>query len=115
MTRRTPNKELVTEDLLLVNIDDAAEKDIKSGDYVRLFSKRGQTIMKAEVSGIVKRGVLYTTFHFPETSINFLTGNVGDEYTLTPEYKVVAVNFEKSLFGRLTIPGCMPEASSLNR
>jgi formate dehydrogenase major subunit len=111
MTRRTPNKELVTEDLLIVNVDDAAEKDIKSGDYVRLFSKRGQTIMKAKVSDTVKPGVLYTTFHFPETSINYLTGNVGDEYTLTPEYKVVAVNFEKSIYGILAIPGCVADAA----
>ena len=78
---------------------------------MRLFSKHGQTIMKAEVIDIVKLGVLYTTFHFPETSINYLTGNVGDEYTLTPEYKVIAVNFEKSLFGRLTIPGCVADAA----
>ncbi len=115
MTRRTPNKELVKEDILLVSAEDASEKDIKSGDYVRLFSKRGQIIMKAEVSDTVKSGVLYTTFHFPETSINFLTGNVGDEYTLTPEYKVVAVNFEKSLFGRLAIPGCAAEAAPSKR
>jgi formate dehydrogenase major subunit len=115
MTRRTPNKEIVTEDTLLISNYDAAEKDIKSGDYVKLFSKRGQTIMKTEVSDKVKPGVLYTTFHFPETSINYLTGNVGDEYTITPEYKVVAVNFEKSIYSRLTIPGCVAEADSSKR
>jgi len=115
MTRRTPNKELVTEDILLVNIEDATEKKIKSGDFVKLYSKRSQTIMKTEVSDIVKPGVLYTTFHFPETSVNYLTGNVGDEYTLTPEYKVVAVNFEKSVYGRLTIPGCIADAAPSER
>ena len=36
-----------------------------------------------------------TTFHQPEIFINIITGNVGDEFTLTPEYKVVAVDFEK--------------------
>jgi formate dehydrogenase major subunit len=36
-----------------------------------------------------------TTFHQPEIFINMITGNVGDEYTLTPEYKVVAVDFER--------------------
>ena len=50
---------------------------------------------------MVKPGVIYTTFHFPEAAINFLTSNVGDEYTLTPEYKVVAVDFRKSLYGQL--------------
>ena len=103
MTRRTPNKELVTEDILVIHPHDAALKGVTSGDYVNLFSERGQTNMRAEISDIVKPGVIYTTFHFPESAINFLTGNVGDEYTLTPEYKVVAVNFSKSLFGKLPV------------
>lgn len=106
MTRRTPNRELVTEDILMINSEDAANKNINSGDYVTLFSKRGQTVMKAEVTDIIKPGVLYTTFHFPDTAVNYLTGNIGDEYTLTPEYKVVAVNFQKSLYGKVTLPAC---------
>ena len=102
MTRRTPNKELVREDILLIHPQDAGEKGVKSGDYVNVFSQRGHTIMKVKVSDIVKPGVLYTTFHFPETAINLLTSNVGDEYTLTPEYKLVAVDFKKS-FQTLTV------------
>ncbi len=43
----------------------------------------------------VKKGVLRTTFHQPEVFINIITGSVGDKDTLTPEYKVVAVDFEK--------------------
>lgn len=64
--------------------------------------------MKSRISDVVKPGVVYTTFHFPEASINYLTSGIADEFTLTPEYKVVAVNFEKSLFGRLSYPGCEP-------
>ena len=71
-------------------------KGIKSGDFVNIFSERGQTNMQVKISDIVKPGVIYTTFHFPEAAINLLTSNVGDEYTLTPEYKVVAVDFKKS-------------------
>lgn len=107
MTRRTPNKELVTEDILIIHPDDAAIKGIRSGDFVNIFSERGQTTIRAEISNIVKPGVIYTTFHFPEAAINFLTSNVGDEYTLTPEYKVVAVDFKKSLFGQLKRPDCI--------
>ncbi len=51
------------------------------------------TTMKVQVTDVVKPGVIYTTFHFPEAAINFLTSGVGDEFTLTPEYKVVAVEF----------------------
>lgn len=104
MTRRTPNKELVKEDILIIHPHDAGEKGIKSGDYVNIFSARGQTNMKVKVSDIVRQGVLYTTFHFPEAAINLLTSNVGDEYTLTPEFKIVAVDFKKS-FQKLTLNG----------
>ena len=57
--------------------------------------------MRVGISDSVRQGVLYTTFHFPEAAINRITGNIGDEYTLTPEYKVVAVDFRKSVFGIL--------------
>ncbi|MBK8884093.1 MAG: formate dehydrogenase subunit alpha [Bacteroidales bacterium] len=106
MTRRTPNRELVGEDILLIHPDDAEVRGIRNGDFVDIFSERGKTTLRSEISNIVKPGVIYTTFHFPEAAINFLTSNVGDEYTLTPEYKVVAVDIKKSLFGLLKRPEC---------
>ena len=85
MTRRTPNKDLFTEDILHIHPEDAKEKGIESGDFVEVSSSRGMVRMKAIVSAKVKRGVLFTTFHFPEISINYITSGVGDEFTLTPE------------------------------
>ena len=96
MTRRTPNAELLREDLLYLHPKDAQAKGIASGDWVRLRSPRDETLVKAAVSDLVSPGVLYTSFHFPEAAINQLTSDVGDEFTLTPEFKVVAVNFERS-------------------
>jgi formate dehydrogenase major subunit len=109
MTRRTPNRELVKEDILYVHPHDARIKAVVTGDFVRIFSARGMTTMKVQVTDIVKPGVIYTTFHFPEAAINFLTSSVGDEYTLTPEYKVVAVDFEKSLYGIFRRAECVSE------
>jgi len=109
MTRRTPNRELVTEDVLFVHPHDAGLKGLMSGDFARIFSARGITTMKVQVTDVVKPGVIYTTFHFPEAAINFLTSGVGDEFTLTPEYKVVAVDFEKSLYGIFTRAECSSE------
>ncbi|MCU0458542.1 MAG: formate dehydrogenase subunit alpha [Bacteroidales bacterium] len=106
MTRRTPNSEIVTEDVLFVHPDDAGKKGIVTGDFARIFSARGITTMKVKVTDVVKPGVIYTTFHFPEAAINFLTSGIGDEFTLTPEYKVVAVDFEKSLYGIFTRAEC---------
>lgn len=94
MTRRTDNEMIVSEDILLVSNEDAKAKNIKTNDQVRLFSARGEIELKAQVSDKVKKGVLFTTFHFPELMINQVTGNVTDKHTKCPEYKVVAVGIE---------------------
>ncbi|UCE94232.1 MAG: formate dehydrogenase subunit alpha [Flavobacteriaceae bacterium] len=95
MTRRTDNQELSPMDYLEINPLDAADKQISAGDSVRIFSDRGSVNIPVKLTYLVKPGVVRTTFHQPEVFINMITGNVGDEYTLTPEYKVVAVDFEK--------------------
>ncbi len=94
MTRRTFNKDIVSEDVLLINSQDAETKKIKDDFKVRLFSSRGEIQLKAKISNDIKPGILFTTFHFPELMINRVTGDAHDEETLCPEYKVVAVDFE---------------------
>jgi len=95
MTRRTDNQEISPMDYLEINPLDAAEKEINADDHVRIFSDRGSVEIPVKLTYLVKPGVVRTTFHQPEIFINMITGNIGDEYTLTPEYKVVAVDFEK--------------------
>ncbi|MDP2087988.1 MAG: formate dehydrogenase subunit alpha [Flavobacteriaceae bacterium] len=95
MTRRTDNQTISPMDFLEINPLDAAFKGINEGDAVRIFSDRGSVNIPVKLTYLVKKGVVRTTFHQPEIFINMLTGNVGDEFTLTPEYKVVAVDFEK--------------------
>jgi formate dehydrogenase major subunit len=109
MTRRTPNSQLVTEDVLFVHPHDAAVKGLVNADFARIFSARGITTIKVHVTDVVKPGVIYTTFHFPEAAINFLTSGVGDEFTLTPEYKIVAVDFEKSMYGIFKHAECLSD------
>ncbi|MDX2369790.1 MAG: formate dehydrogenase subunit alpha [Colwellia sp.] len=96
MTRRTSNESLVSEDVLLVNRQDAISKGIINNSNVRLFSARGEITLTAQISDKVKQGVLFTTFHFPELMINRVTGDVTDKHTKCPEYKVVAVGIEKA-------------------
>ncbi len=95
MTRRTDNQSLSPVDFLEIHPSDARKKGISKGDSVRIFSARGSVIIPVKLSYQVKPGVVRTTFHQPEIFINMITGNVGDKETLTPEYKVVAVDFEK--------------------
>ena len=95
MTRRTDNQIISPNDYLEINPLDASKKGIKAGDIVRIFSDRGSVKIPIKLNYTVKPGVVRTTFHQPDIFINIITGNVGDKETLTPEYKVVAVDFEK--------------------
>ena len=63
MTRRTANEELVSEDILLINARDAADKGIQSGDTAKLFSKRGEVFLTAEISEKVKPGIVFKQCH----------------------------------------------------
>lgn len=95
MTRRTDNQKILSKDVLEVHPKDAKRKGIEDNETVRIFSDRGSVEIPIKYSKNVKRGVLRTTFHQPEVFINIITGSVGDKETMTPEYKVVAVDFER--------------------
>ncbi len=95
MTRRTNNLAILDEDVLLIHPDDAAERGIADGDFVRVSSARGHVDLRAELSDEVQPGILCSTFHFPEIMLNKITSDVHDSEALCPEYKVVAVEVSK--------------------
>jgi len=96
MTRRTANEEIISEDILLLHPTDASARGIKTGDKARLFSSRGEVTLTTEVSDKVKPGIVFTTFHFPEHMVNNVTSSECDTETMCPEYKVVAVDIERT-------------------
>nr|VFK65711.1 MAG: formate dehydrogenase major subunit [Candidatus Kentron sp. UNK]VFK72931.1 MAG: formate dehydrogenase major subunit [Candidatus Kentron sp. UNK] len=89
MTRRTKNTEILGEDLLLINPLDAAREGISDGGMIRVESPRGEINSRAKLTEEVKPGILSTTFHFPETTLNVITSDECCPETLCPEYKVV--------------------------
>ena len=96
MTRRTDNLRLLPEELVEINPQDAARLGIATGDAVRLASRRASIEVPAEVTERVQPGELFVAFHFPETPVNRLTSDVGDEITGCPEYKVTAVSARRA-------------------
>jgi formate dehydrogenase major subunit len=90
-TRRTQNTVWHPEDILDIHPHDAEVRGISDGDWVGLTSRAGETVLRARVTEKIAPGVVYTTFHFPETNANVVTTENSDWATNCPEYKVTAV------------------------
>jgi formate dehydrogenase major subunit len=90
-TRRTQNSIWHAEDILDIHPHDAEVRGISDGDWVGLTSRQGETVLRARVTEKIAPGVVYTTFHFPETNANVVTTENSDWATNCPEYKVTAV------------------------
>jgi formate dehydrogenase major subunit len=90
-TRRTENNQWHDEDRLEIHPHDAEERGIVDEDWVGIRSRAGETVLRARVTERVQPGVVYTTFHFPESGANVITTDNSDWATNCPEYKVTAV------------------------
>ncbi len=90
-TRRTANVAWHAEDRLEIHPHDAEERGINHGDWAGIMSRAGETVLRADVTTRVQPGVVYTTFHFPESGANVVTTDNSDWATNCPEYKVTAV------------------------
>lgn len=90
-TRRTENVQWHSEDRLEIHPHDAEERGIRQDQWVGIESRSGQTVLRATITENVQPGVVYTTFHFPESGANVITTDNSDWATNCPEYKVTAV------------------------
>lgn len=95
-TRRTDNVVWHAEDRLEIHPHDAEQRGVRDGDWVRLKSRAGETTLRAEITDRVAPGVVYTTFHHPDTQANVITTDYSDWATNCPEYKVTAVQVSPS-------------------
>jgi formate dehydrogenase major subunit len=93
-TRRTENVRWHSEDRLEIHPHDAEERGIREGDWVGIESRAGATVLRATITERVQPGVVYTTFHFPESGANVITTENSDWATNCPEYKVTAVQVQ---------------------
>ena len=95
-TRRTANNVWHPEDRLEIHPHDAENRGLRTGDWVRIASRAGETTLRALVTDRVAPGVVYTTFHHPLTQANVVTTDNSDWATNCPEYKVTAVQVSAS-------------------
>lgn len=95
MTRRAHGlKAMYPEAEIQINPGDAQERGIGDGEMMKVASRRGEIVAKAQVTSRVPPGLIFATFHYPDTAVNFLTNPALDPVAKIPEYKVCAVRVE---------------------
>ena len=80
------------EEYVMINPKDARALGIKSGDLVKVSTRRGSILVKAEVTDHVREGVIAMPWHW---QANFLTLDEIHEKTKMAELKAVAAKVEK--------------------
>ncbi|MSQ29745.1 MAG: formate dehydrogenase subunit alpha [Dehalococcoidia bacterium] len=95
-TRRTANVTWYGEDVLEIHPWDAENRGIRDGDLILLSSREGSTTLHARIAERMQPGVVYTTFHYPGTATNVVTTEFADWATDCPEYKVTAVQVDRT-------------------
>jgi formate dehydrogenase major subunit len=95
-SRRTHNSMWHDEDVLEIHPFDAETRGIRDGDRISLNSRVGEITLPAKISDRMQPGVVYTTFHHPETGANVVTTEFSDWATNCPEYKVTAVEVRQT-------------------
>ena len=97
MTGKTPGlMEIEGKSFIEMNYKDADAIGVKTGDKVKISSRRGQIVSTARVGRKVSQGETWMPFHFPDGNANWLTNAALDKYARIPEYKVCAVKIEKA-------------------
>lgn len=94
-TRRTKNVAWHAEDIVEIHPHDAAERGIHDNDWVGIKSRAGETVLRVKLTERVQPGVIYTTFHHPESGANVITTDNSDWATNCPEFKVTAVQVSR--------------------
>jgi formate dehydrogenase alpha subunit len=96
MTRRSAGLlQVYSETLVEISPQDAMRAEIKSGQPVRVSSRRGTMDALAWVTDRVAPGVVFGNFHFPgPANVNNLTITALDPVAKIPEYKVCAVRVD---------------------
>ena len=78
-----------------INPEDASRLGVKTGDRVKVISRRGEVITRVRVTDRVPPGLMYMTINYKDVPTNGVTNPVYDPVSWTAEYKVCAVRLEK--------------------
>jgi formate dehydrogenase major subunit len=76
--------------------EDGLRYNVKDGEQVRIFSRRGSIIAPVRYDSSLRPGLAFMTLHFPdEVDTNQLTIEAIDPKSGTAEFKATAIRIEK--------------------
>ena len=77
-----------------IHPDDAERLGIKEKDTVKLTSRRGSVVLRAQLTDKSQPGTIFATYNHEEALVNLLTLDALDRLSRTPEYKLCAIKVE---------------------
>jgi formate dehydrogenase alpha subunit len=96
MTGRSSLDKIYPEATCEMHPDDANNLGLETGDWVKVSSRRGTIQLRVLVTGRSPQGTVFIPFHFAEAAANLLTLDRLDGRAKIPDYKITAVNVEKT-------------------
>lgn len=81
-----------------INPRDAKKLGVRSGDKVRITSRRGEAVIRARVVDIPRDGMVFVPWHWADEAslINYVTIDAYDPGSKQPEFKICAVKLAKA-------------------
>jgi len=95
MTRRSEVLDaLEPEAVAYVAARDLERLGLRSGDAIRVTTRRGSIALKARIDGAIPPGLIFIPFAFAEAAANVLTNPQLDPFGKIPEFKYCAAKIE---------------------
>ena len=85
------------EEMIWIHPLDAERLSLTKAQMTIVTSRRGRVTARAWITEAVPPGLVWMSFHFPDTPTNEITNDAGDQITRTYEYKVCAVKVEPAI------------------
>lgn len=93
MTRRVkPIEEHAGEPYVEISVTDGDRLGIKTGDLIKVRSRRGEITIKARITKKIPEGTVFIPMHYKEAAANIVTNDALDPYVKIPELKVCSVD-----------------------
>ena len=82
--------------VLEMSPEDADRLEVVDGEWVKVFSRRGEIAAPVSIRTTLRPGLMFTSLHFPdEVDVNLITIDDWDPKSGTAEFKATAIRVEK--------------------